>query len=112
MDDGRHNIVSCHHDAHVELDYVFASVCEARASACVSMYSWMWATLPSRTVMSKTHSSLNGLFVALIFPVATPTTITRPPCATNSGGFRYCVSTPSAAFLTPPPTSPSPPRPP
>src|SRR5580692_9544669 len=106
MDDGRHNsgswhdIVSCHHDAHVERDYVLASVCAARASACVSMYSWMRATLPSRTVMSKTHASLNGLFVALIFPVATPTTITRSPCATNSAGFGYCVSTSSDAFLS------------
>ena len=37
---------------------------EARASACVSIYSLMCVTLPSRTVMSKTHSSLYGLFVA------------------------------------------------
>jgi hypothetical protein len=54
-----------------------ASICEARASACVSIYSRMFFTLPSRTVMSKTQSSLNDLFVALIFPVATPTTRTR-----------------------------------
>jgi len=40
------------------------AVSEARASACVSIYSLMCATLPSRTVMSKTHSSLYGLFVA------------------------------------------------
>ena len=53
----------------------------------------------SRTVMSKTQSSLNDLFVALIFPVATPTTRTRSPCATNSGGFGYVVSTSSDAFL-------------
>jgi hypothetical protein len=66
-----------------------ASISEARASACVSIYSLMCATLPSRTVMSKTHSSSNGLFVALIFPVATPMTRTRSPCATNSGGFGY-----------------------
>src|ERR1700722_9283015 len=75
-----------------------ASICEARASACVSIYSRMFATLPSRTVMSKTQSSLNGLFVALIFPVATPTTRTRSPCATNSGGFGYVVSNSSDAF--------------
>ena len=30
--------------------------------------------------------STNVLFVALIFPVATPTTRTRSPCAMNSGG--------------------------
>jgi hypothetical protein len=41
-----------------------ASISEARASACVSIYSLMCATLPSRIVMSKTHSSLYGLFVA------------------------------------------------
>jgi hypothetical protein len=35
-----------------------ASICEARASACVSIYSRMFFTLPSRTVMSKTQSSL------------------------------------------------------
>src|ERR1700726_1669627 len=35
-----------------------ASISEARASACVSIYSLMCATLPSRIVMSKTHSSL------------------------------------------------------
>ena len=40
------------------------SISEARASACVSIYSLMCATLPSRMVMSKTHSSLYGLFVA------------------------------------------------
>ena len=44
------------------------------------------AALPLRTVMAKTHSSLNGVFVALIFPIATPTTMTRSPCATYSGG--------------------------
>ena len=42
-----------------------ASVCAARARACVSIYSRILVTLPSRRVMSKTHSSLNGLFVAL-----------------------------------------------
>src|ERR1035438_9064738 len=38
-----------------------AGISEARASACVSIYSLMCITLPSRTVMSKTHSSLYGL---------------------------------------------------
>ena len=45
-------------------DLGFATISEARASACVSIYSLMCATLPSRTVKSKTHSSLYGLFVA------------------------------------------------
>ena len=76
-----------------------ASICEARARACVSIYSRIFVTLRSRTVMSKTQSSLNDLFVALIFPVATPTTRTRSPCATNSGGSGYVVSTSSDAFL-------------
>src|ERR1700722_12235832 len=75
-----------------------ASLCEARARACVSTYSRIFVTLPSRTVMSKTQSSLNGLFVALIFPVATPTTTTRSPCTTNSGGVGYLVSISSDAF--------------
>ena len=60
-------------------DLGLVSISEARARACVSIYSWMFVTLPSRTVMSKTQSSLNGLFVALILPVATPTTRTRSP---------------------------------
>src|SRR6202453_1775542 len=77
-----------------------ASICEARARACVSIYSRIFVTLRSRMVMSKTQSSLNDLFVALIFPVATPTTRTRSPCATNSGGFGYVVSTSSDAFLS------------
>jgi hypothetical protein len=34
------------------------SLCEARASACVSIYSRMFVTLPSRTVMSKTQFEL------------------------------------------------------
>ena len=55
----------------------------APAPAC--RYTPGFVTLPFRTVMSKTQSSLNGLFVALNFPVATPTTRTRSPCATNSG---------------------------
>jgi hypothetical protein len=55
--------------------------------ACVSMYSRIVASLPSRIVMSKTQWSSNGLFVAVIFPVATPTTRRRSPYATNSGGF-------------------------
>ncbi len=37
--------------------------------------------------MAKTQSSSHGLLVALTFPVATPTTMTLSPCATNSGGF-------------------------
>ena len=54
-----------------------ASMCEDRARAWVSMYSRIFVTLPFRTVMAMTQSSLNVLFVALIFPVATP----RPePC--------------------------------
>src|SRR6202051_323433 len=64
-----------------------ASISEARASACVSTYSRIFVTLPLRTVMAKIQSSLNGLFVALIFPVATPTTRTRSPCAMNLGGL-------------------------
>ena len=54
-----------------------ASICEARASACVSIYSRMFVTLPFRTVIAKTQWSSNVLFVALIFPLATPTTRTR-----------------------------------
>ena len=69
-----------------------ASISEARASACVSIYSRMFVNLPFRTVMAKTQWSSNVLFVALIFPVAKPTTRTRSPCATNSGGFGYVVS--------------------
>ena len=75
-----------------------ASISEARASACVSIYSRMFVSLPFRTVMSKTQWSSNVLFVALIFPVATPTTRTRSPCATNSGGSGYVVSISSDAF--------------
>src|ERR1700720_1087153 len=41
-----------------------AAISEARASACVSIYSLMCAILLPRMVMSKTHSSLYGLFVA------------------------------------------------
>src|ERR1700689_2128087 len=77
-----------------------AAISEARASACVSMYSRMFVSLPFRTVMAKTQSSLKVLFVALIFPVATPTTRTRSPCATNSGGCGYAVSISSDAFLS------------
>src|SRR5258708_11166115 len=65
------------------------SLWEARARACVSIYSRIFVTLPFRTVMAKTQSSLNGLFVALIFPVATPTTSTRSPCATYLRGSVY-----------------------
>src|SRR5580692_4997045 len=46
-----------------------AAVWDARANASVSIYSLMCAILPSRRVMSKSHSSLYGLFVAWIFPV-------------------------------------------
>ena len=63
-----------------------ACICEARASACVSTYSRMLVNLPSRIVMAKIQSSTNVLFVALIFPLAKPTTRTRSPCATNSRG--------------------------
>src|SRR3954454_24516216 len=63
-----------------------ASISEARASACVSIYSRMLVSLPFRTVMAKIQSSSNVLFVALIFPLAKPTTRTRSPCATNSRG--------------------------
>src|SRR4249920_3679362 len=75
-----------------------ARVSEARASACVSIYSRMLASLPFRTVMAKTQRSSKVLFVALILPVAKPTTRTRSPCATNSGGFGYEVSSVSEAF--------------
>src|ERR1700722_7302689 len=75
-----------------------AAISEARASACVSTYSRPLANLPFRTVIAKTQWSPNVLFVALILPVAKPTTRTRSPCATNSGGFGYEVSTVSFAF--------------
>ena len=45
-----------------------ASISEAHAKAWGSMYSRMFVSLPFRTVMAKTQSSLNGLLVALIFP--------------------------------------------
>src|SRR6202451_979710 len=48
--------------------------------------------------MAKTQWSSNFLFVALILPVAKPTTKTRSPCAMNSGGSGYEVSTVSLAF--------------
>ena len=54
-----------------------ASICEARASACVSTYSRMFVTLLFRTVMAKTQRSWNVLFVALILPRAKPTTLRR-----------------------------------
>src|ERR1700719_117419 len=75
-----------------------ASISEARASACVSTYSRTFVNLPFRTVMAKTQWSSNFLFVALILPVAKPTTRTRSPCAMNSGGSGYEVSTVSLAF--------------
>src|ERR1700680_3540562 len=66
-------------------------ISEARASASVSMYSRMFVTLPFRTVMAKTQSSSNVLFVNLTLPLAKPTTRTRSPCATNSGGSFHRV---------------------
>src|SRR5271166_1268281 len=63
-----------------------APICAARASACVSMYSRMFVSLPPRTVMAKTKWSSKALFVALTFPLAKPMTRTRSPCATYSGG--------------------------
>jgi len=69
-----------------------------KCMACVSMYPRIVASLPSRIVMSKTQWSSHGLFLALIFPVATPTTRTRSSCATDSGGFGLVISTASAAF--------------
>ena len=45
-----------------------AAISEARASACVSIYSRMLVTLPFRTVMAKTQSSSNVLFVAFDSP--------------------------------------------
>jgi hypothetical protein len=64
-----------------------AAISEACAGACVSIYSRMFVSLPFRTVMAKTQSSLNVLFVALILPLAKPTTRTRSPCAMNSGAL-------------------------
>ena len=46
-----------------------ASICEARASACVSIYSRMFVSLPFRTVMAMTKWSSTVLFVALTLPV-------------------------------------------
>src|ERR1039458_3145859 len=81
------------------LGYPFRCVAtEARASACVSTYSRTFVNLPFRTVMAKTQWSSNVLFVALILHVAKPTTRTRSPCAMNSGGSGYEVSTVSLAF--------------
>src|SRR3954453_18587323 len=71
---------------------------EAFARACVSTYSRNFVNLPFRTAMSKTQLSSNVLLVALIFPVAKPTTRTRSPCAMNSGGFGNEVCTASLAF--------------
>src|ERR1700680_3437380 len=79
-------------------DLGFAAISEARPSACVSIYSRTFVNLPFRTVMAKTQSSSNVLFVAMILPVAKPTTRTRSPCAMNSGGSGYEVSTVSLAF--------------
>src|SRR6202171_3915998 len=60
----------------------------------------MFVSLPLRTVMAKTQWASNVLFVALILPVAKPTTTTRSPCAMNSGGSGYEVSTVSLAFCS------------
>src|SRR6202041_3050557 len=79
-------------------DLGFAAISEARASASVSIYSRTFFNLPFRTVMAKTQWSSNVLFVALILPVAKPTTRTRSPCAMNSGGSGKVVSTVSLAF--------------
>src|SRR3984957_8006585 len=75
-------------------------ISEARASACVSIYSRMFVSLPFRTVMAKAQWSSNVLFVALILPVAYPEATTRSPCAMNSGGSGYEVSTVSLAFCS------------
>ena len=49
-------------------------------------YFRMLVGLAHRTVIAKTESSSNVLFVALILPVAKPTARTRSPCAMNSRG--------------------------
>lgn len=59
-------------------------ICEARASACVSTYSRILVSLPSRIVIAKIQSSSNVLSVALIFPRAKPMTSTRFPCSPTS----------------------------
>jgi hypothetical protein len=63
------------------------AISDARASACVSTYSRTFVNLPFRTVMAKTQWSLNFLFVALILPVAKPTTKTRSPLRYELGGL-------------------------
>ncbi len=76
-----------------------AAVSQARASACVSIYSRTFVNLPFRTVMAKTQWSSNVLFVALILPVAKPTTRTRfTPLRYELRGSGYEVSTVSFAF--------------
>ena len=72
-------------------DLGLASVSEARASACVSMYSRIFVTLPFRTVMAKTQLSLNALFVALCVQLIK--ILLRDLCASGvSSGFcrRFC----------------------
>jgi hypothetical protein len=49
-----------------------ASISEARANACVSIYSRMFVSFPFRTVMAKTQWSSNDLFVATTLPFANP----------------------------------------
>src|SRR5471032_2666869 len=102
VDDGGARLYSCepdqlgllglvvHRDLRSVWVYESAAVgpryAAARARACVSIYSRIFVSLPFLTVMAKIQSSSNVLFVALIFPRATPTTKTRSPCATNSRG--------------------------
>jgi len=54
-----------------------ASISEASANACVSIYSRMFVSLPFRTVMAKTQWSSNVLFVNMTLPLAKPITRTR-----------------------------------
>jgi hypothetical protein len=75
-----------------------ASLCEARAGACVSIYSRILVTLPSRTVMSNTQLSRERLIRGFDFPVATPTTRTPVSLRHEFGGFGYVISTSSEAF--------------
>lgn len=55
-----------------------ASIRAAHAVACVSMYSRIVASLPSRILMPRTQWSSNGLFVALIFPSRRRGELKRP----------------------------------
>ena len=86
-------------DERAAREGVISEATATRGLAC-QMYSQIFVTLPFRTVMAKTQWSSNILFVALIFPDE-PTTRTRSPCATNSGGVWVCqflsLRTPSEA---------------